>query len=267
MRASDLARPLPSACDVRFREARVPLVTQVRDVVNAALRPLNVQVIRGRATEPGIVTFLPARKTIAAAQKAGLTVADYVDREHAEAGTSQRAVDFIVRTGALASPLERVCEIGPGTGRYAAKLIEVLKPETYEMYEPARDWQPTLRELPGALLQPTDGRTLASTPDASVDLVHTHKLFVYCPFVTTVRYAIEMARVARPGGIVAFDAVTEPCFDDAMLEDWLSRPPFYVLTPRDWLLELLDRHGLSLLDSDFYPLSGGRTELLVFRKR
>jgi SAM-dependent methyltransferase len=245
----------------------VPLATQLRSAVNTALRPLNVQVIRGRSTVPGVMTFLPARKTIAAARKAGLPVADFVDREHAESGASQRAVDFILKVGDLHAPLERICEIGPGTGRYATKLITALQPKTYEIYETAHDWLPTLRELPGALLQPADGRTLAPTPDNSVDLTHTHKLFVYCPFVTTVRYALEMARVTRPGGVVAFDAVTEPCFDDAMLDDWLSRPPFYLPTPRAWLLELLDRHDLSLLGSEFFPLSGGRTELLVFRKR
>jgi hypothetical protein len=36
---------------------------------------------------------------------------------------------------------------------------------------------------------------------------------------------------------------------------------------RKWTIDLLDRRGLTLLGSSFAPLSGGRTELLVFRKR
>lgn len=39
------------------------------------------------------------------------------------------------------------------------------------------------------------------------------------------------------------------------------------MTPRQRTIDLLDRSGLSLVGSAFAPLSGGRTELLVFRKR
>jgi hypothetical protein len=35
---------------------------------------------------------------------------------------------------------------------------------------------------------------------------------------------------------------------------------------RSWTIDLLARHGLSLLGQHFSPLSNGRTELLVFRR-
>lgn len=38
------------------------------------------------------------------------------------------------------------------------------------------------------------------------------------PLVMTVGYLREMARVVRPGGVVAFDVVTENCMDETVTE-------------------------------------------------
>ena len=236
--------------------------------VNDALRPFGVQVVRGRSSDPGIKDFLPAKKTIAAARRAGLSVGDFLDRYSAEPNATADAVEAMLRIGALGNDINRVCEIGPGSGRYAEKVIAALRPTSYEIYETARDWLHYLRRLPHLVEQPTDGHTLAATASASVDLVHAHKLFPYIPFVTTFGYLEEMARVARPGGVVAFDIVTEDCMDDAALKTWIDQnATIYMLTPRAWTLDLLDRHGLTLLGSHFEPLSGAHTELLVLRKR
>jgi SAM-dependent methyltransferase len=122
----------------------------------------------------------------------------------------------------LAEPVQRVCEIGPGSGRYAEKVIAAVHPKVYEIYETATDWLPHLKTLPGAVIQPCDGRTLASTPSASLDLVHAQKAFVYLDFATTVGYFREMARVVRPGGVVAFDIVSERCLDEEILDMWVN---------------------------------------------
>jgi hypothetical protein len=117
-------------------------------------------------------------------------------------------------------------------------------------------------------LHDADGRTLAQTASGSVDLVHAHKLFVYVPLVTTVGYLWEMARIVRPGGVVAFDIVNEDCLDEPTTSTWVSEGvTLYSMIPRPWTIDLLDRKGLSLVGSTFVPMSGGCTELLVFRKR
>ena len=41
---------------------------------NDMLRPLHVQLVPGTSPDPAIKKYIPARKTIAAAQKAGLPV-------------------------------------------------------------------------------------------------------------------------------------------------------------------------------------------------
>jgi hypothetical protein len=121
--------------------------------------------------------------------------------------------------------------------------------------------------LPNLVVQPADGHTLAQTKTGTVDLVHAHKLFVYIPFVTTAGYLDEMARVVRPGGVVGFDIVTEDCVDEDVMKTWAAEnSTLYWVTPRSWTIELLERRGLTLLGNHFQPLSGGRTELLVFRK-
>ncbi|EHR50642.1 phospholipid N-methyltransferase [Saccharomonospora marina XMU15] len=244
-------------------------LTILRDGVNRALRPLGVQVVRGFTTDPGISPFLPARRTVAKAKRAGMSVGDYLDAYSAEPGATAATVDAMIELGGLDQRVSRVCEIGAGSGRYARKVLAALEPDVYEVYETAPDWRRFLRELPNVTVRPADGHTLRPTASASVDLVHAHKLFVYIPFIVTVGYLKEMARVVRSGGVVAFDVITQDCVDEVVIKGWLSEPgsaTIYSVTPREWAIDLLARHGLALLGSRFVPLSGGRTELLVFRR-
>lgn len=243
------------------------VMSSVRRGVNGALHPFGFQVVRGHSTDPAIQPFLPARKTFAAARRAGLSVGDYLDQYSAEPQATAKAVQAMLEIAAFGNGVERVCEIGPGSGRFAEKVIADLRPAAYEIYETASDWLPNLRRLPNVVERSADGHSLSATASGSVDLVHAHKLFVYIPFVAVVGYLEEMARVVRPGGIVAFDIVTEDCLDERTTKAWVTQnATIYGVTPRAWTLDMLSRHGLSLLGSHFEPMSDGRTELLVFRK-
>ncbi|KUF18192.1 MULTISPECIES: class I SAM-dependent methyltransferase [Streptomyces] len=243
------------------------VLNAARGGVNRVLRPFGVQMVRGYSDDPAIAPFLSARKVVGAARRAGISVEDYIDRYSAVPGATADAVDALLALADLGEHVQRVCEIGAGTGRYASRVIAATHPATYEVYETAADWLPHLRALPNVAVQPADGHTLSATATESVDLVHSHKLFVYVPLVVTIGYLDEMARVARPGGVVAFDVVNENCLDDAMTKNWVAgRATIYGMISRSWLLDRLDRRGLSLLGSHFVPLSGGRAELLVFRK-
>lgn len=239
----------------------------IRDAVNRALRPFKIQLIRSYTTDPAIGSFLSARKTAGRAKRAGLTIGDYIDRYSAEPGATSDTVAAMLRLADLGDRPKRVCEVGAGSGRYARVVVSALRPDVYEIYETAPDWLPHLRGLPGALIQPADGHSLSGTATASIDLVHAHKLFVYIPFVITAGYLDEMARVVRPGGAVAFDIITEKCTDRATTDKWIAdNSTLYNVTPRDWAVERLAQQGLSLVGSRLVPLSGGHTELLVFRR-
>jgi phospholipid N-methyltransferase len=235
--------------------------------LNGLLRPLDVQIVRGRSDDAAVRPFLSARKTIAAARRSGLSLTDYIDQFSAVPGATASTVDAMLRIADLHDHVDRICEIGPGTGRYAELLIEALKPSVYEMYETATDWLPHLRRLPESKLLPADGHSLGQTASESVELVHAQKVFVYIPLIISVGYIYEMARVVRPGGTVAFDIVTEKCMDEEVTKEWLrTGATLYSMISRQWAVDLAAQLGLHLRGSAFVPLSGGRTELLVFRR-
>lgn len=234
--------------------------------LNDALRPLHVQLVSGRSPDPAIQDFIPARKTIAAAQKAGLPLSAYIDRTFAEPGATPNTVKAMLELADLHDKCGTVCEIGPGTGRYSEEVIAALHPSAYEIYETAKDWLPHLRRLPNAVIRDCDGHTLSQTGSASVDLVHAQKVFVYLEFYAMAGYLEEMARVVRPGGAVAFDIITEACLDDKTIEVWTRRGSFYRPVSRVWATEFLQRRGITLSGSYFAPLPPGTTELLVFHR-
>ena len=240
---------------------------KLQTAVNGALRPLGVQIVRGRSADPSVQPFVSARKTLTAARRAHLSVCDYLETVHHESGATQASVDAMIRFGELVAPVERICEIGAGTGRYAEKLIERLQPSHYEVYETAKDWLPHLRSIGGLEIEPADGRSLAATADGSVDLVHANKVFVYLPFPAVVGYLEEMVRVARMGGAIAFDVVTEVCLNDQLVDSWSKEGTIFIPLPRSWLIDFMDRLGATLAGTLRVAMTTATTELMVFRRR
>ena len=126
----------------------------------------------GTSPDPTIKDYIPARKTLAAAQKAGLSVGAYIDRTFAQPGATPQTVQAMLKLADLGDKCRTVCEIGAGSGRFAEEIIPALSPDRHEVYETASDWLPWLSKLPNVVLQDCDGHTLSRTPDGSVDLVH-----------------------------------------------------------------------------------------------
>jgi hypothetical protein len=242
------------------------LRAKIAKPANGLLRPLRVQLVPGRSGDSAVQGFIPARRTIAAARNAGLSVGDYIDATYSKPGTTAQTVSAMLEIAGLRGEVGTVCEIGPGSGRYAEAVIKALRPGSYEIYETATDWLPHLAQLPNAVIRDCDGQTLAPTGDASVDLVHAHKVFVYLEFPATAGYLAEMARVVRPGGVVAFDVVTENCLDDETVRQWVRDGTIYRPVPGTWVTEYLQRRGLSLAGARIVPLTEGVTELMVFTR-
>lgn len=240
--------------------------TSLVKAINTGLRPLNVQFVRGTSTDPAVKTFIPARKTIAAARKAGLPLGTYIDQKWVTPGATQDLVRAMLELAGLPEKIDTVCEIGPGSGRFVEEVTAALHPASYEIYETARDWIPRLRQLPNTVIRDCDGHSLSQTPDRSVDLVHAQKVFVYLDFNVVAGYLAEMARVVRPGGVVAFDATTEPCLDEETVRAWTRDGTIYRALPRRWAIEFMKRRDLSLAGSHITPMHPGTAELLVFRR-
>ena len=197
---------------------------RMRRTLNSLLRPLGVQLVRTHSWEEPR-TYIPFKETLAAAKLAGQSVSDYIDTTYNVAGASQEAIEQMQKLGVFDQRIDRVCEIGPGSGRYLEKTMACCQPSHYEIYETADEWAQWLVRQYGVLLRLTDGNSLAATQSASIDLLQAHKVFSVMPFLTTMRYLGECVRVLRPGGKLVFDLITDECLDDATLERWLTTGP------------------------------------------
>jgi hypothetical protein len=246
----------------------MPLLRAARRSVNRLLSPLHVEFVRTTSGLRDHDQYIPFEETLAGAKAAGLTPGDYIDQKHNIPGATQRAVDEMRSLGVFDGAIQTVCEIGPGSGRYLCKTLEACHPAHYEIYETARPWAEYLVREYKVLFRPTDGRSLAHTPTASVNLVQAHKVFVVTPSITTCSYFLEMIRVTAPGGSLVFDCMTEPCMEPGAIERWMSWGSGYYpcLFPRGYLLQFFESRGCSLVGTFFEPMKPGKTETFVFRK-
>ncbi len=239
--------------------------------INYVLNFADVELVRkGRKPFTDYRDYIPFEETLAAAEAAGLPLGDYIEAQHNQVGTAQSTIDQMAEFGVFAGPIERLCEIGPGSGRYLEKALQRCRPAAVEIYETAPPWERWLVERYGVIAHPTDGSSLAHTPTASIDLVQAHKVLPGQPSLTICRYYSEMARVTRPGGFVAFDIVTEACMDRATLERWLTTAAGYqhypCLMPRQFTVDFFSERGLILVGSFLVPMEPGSTECMVFTR-
>jgi hypothetical protein len=217
--------------------------------------------------------FLPFKETLAAAKAAGLSVGDYLERKQAHGARSARdqTMEGLAASGVFDSSFERVCEIGPGSGRYLERTVERCKPKLYEIYETSSEWGDWVVHQYGVQARICDGRTLSETESDSVDLAQAHRVFPGVPFLCTVSYFQEMARVVRAGGWVVFDIMTEACFSPEHLDAWFRANPWqWAWSPhmisREFTISMFADRGLRLEASFFVPLHPAITECMVFRK-
>ena len=240
-------------------------------ILNSAFGVAGLEVKPKKPQERTIEQFIPLEETLAGAKAAGMSVGDYIERNR-NTGATQETIDQIAKLGVFQNPIARVCEIGPGSGRYLERVVKLCQPSHYEIYETARDWADWLIQTYKVADQPCDGVSLAPTPSASIDLVHAHKVFVGLPFLLTCRYLAEMARVTRANGWIIFDVLTEDCMDEASLSSWFAVKHTAwewtpTVMPKRYLIDYLGRHGALCAGSFFISLWPGKTEVFVFRKK
>jgi len=194
--------------------------------------------------------YLPAAKTLQAARQRGQSLCEYVESIWDQHGCTDRVIDEMRNAGSL-TPCDRVCEIGPGTGRYLVPALQQTSPSRYEIYEIADDWATWLTRTYGPIVvrQPADGRTLRHTPSHSCGLVHAHGVFVCLPFLQAFEYFEDMCRVSGSGGHVVFDFFSDDQFDAGTISRWLASPDRYpVILPRRTVLQFYNDRGFKLVN-------------------
>ena len=239
--------------------------------INSSLKLFNLKLIRSKQRFTDYRDYIPFKETIEGARQANLSVGDYIDAKHNKPGATQATIDRMAELGVFDSKIDRVCEIGPGSGRYLEKVLKLCHPSYYEVYETATDWQDWLIQQHDIIAQPTDGKSLSATPSESIDLVQAHKVLPGQPTLITFRYFNEMARIAKPGGKIVFDIVTEDCFDRATLENWLVTGRGYqhypALMPKQFSIDFFEQRNCIFLNSFFVPMKPGKTECMIFAKQ
>ena len=237
-----------------------------RKMLNAILGLSGFQLVRP-GEKSHIKSFQPFKRTLKEARKAGLSVGEYIDLKFQVPGATQSTIDRLATLGIFDRKVQCVCEVGPGSGRYLEKAQRLCAPCSYEIYETDQEWSDWLARSYHVKAHDADGTTLRDTATGSVDLVHAHKVFVYLPFVVTCRYFDEMIRVARPGGSIVFDIVSESCMDDDMLAKWIASELYFpCMIPREFVIAFFAKRQCSLKGSFFAPMMPGQSEYLLFFK-
>ncbi len=210
--------------------------------------------------------YIDAMETINAAKEKKMSVSDYVEEIWNQQGATDQVIQHMKEAGSLV-PCERVCEIGPGTGRYLERVQKQVHPSHYDIYEVAEDWATWLAETYSVTRQPTDGHTLKSTPDMSCGLVHAHGVFVYLSLLHSFEYFLDMCRVCAPGGFVVFDFYSDKDFDLKMVKQWLSfRDRYPVVLPMDTIFELFTENHFHLMGEFPNKHGHGFSRYLIFQQ-
>jgi phospholipid N-methyltransferase len=249
-----------------------PPTKAVKRAVKMALAGIGLSVTRtGPRPFVEFRDYIPCAPTIEAARRAGQSVGDYIDRTYSQAGITAETIEQMRSAGVL-DHARRICEIGPGSGRYLERVMKICAPERYEIYETATDWRAYLeRTYSHVVSRSTDGRTLAETATGSVDLVHAHKVFCGLPTMVALSYLREMARVVAPGGAIVFDTLTERLLDSKQVDAWLSSTASYdtypAMLPRQYVVDRMHEYGFGLTKSFDVAISPGASECFVFRRQ
>jgi SAM-dependent methyltransferase len=188
----------------------------VRDVVAAgagvALRPFGFEVRdRVLSEKPeGFPGYLDA------ATRLGMDVNDY---EETRLGWQPAQELLEATTFAHLQSDSIVCEVGPGTGRFSRLILDRIPDGQLHLVDHSA-WMVRFlgryfESKPNVRVYLGDGQSLPFAEDAWVDIVFIAGTIIALKLGTIQRYAVDCARVLKPGGLLIFDYI-----DPTTTEGW-----------------------------------------------
>lgn len=179
----------------------------VQAVASRALRPLGLEV-RAPGPPPPDARAWAFPYLLDQARQRGMDVNDY---EETLEGWEPAGPRFDALLAPHLGPSSRVCEIGPGTGRWSRHLVSRLPSGELHLVDHSPWLCDFLREYfradPRVHVHLNDGCHLDPLPDGAFDLVACIGGFVAMNLGVIMRYGQEMARVLRPGGAAVVDYI------------------------------------------------------------
>jgi ubiquinone/menaquinone biosynthesis C-methylase UbiE len=189
-------------------------VRTVRDVVAAgaelALRPFGYEVRdRVLSEKPeGFPGYLEA------AHRLGMDVNDY---EESRLGWYPAEILLAATLFPYLQADSVVCEVGPGTGRFSRYIVPRIPRGQLHLVDHSpwmvRFLNGYFRGQPNVFVYSGDGQSLPLPANAWMDVVFVAGTIIALKLGTILRYAVEFARVLKPGGIVVFDYL-DPTTED-----------------------------------------------------
>ncbi len=240
----------------------------MKKIINLILGLFNLRLIKTtHFNNSNNLGYISAKDTVKSAQEEGLSVCDYVEKIWNQVGETRKVIDSMEKLGVFEKINPTVCEIGAGTGRYMEKVIERCNPKRYESYETASDWAKWLEKNYNVISLETDGHSLKKTKDNSIDIIHSHGVFVYLPFFDSLRYFKEIDRVTSANSYIVFDCITEDCLDTKTLTIWLkSKYNYPQILPEKYIFDFFKNTKYKLIGNFFTPYGQGKSKYFVFKR-
>jgi len=167
----------------------------MKKIIKKVINKIGYTIVNNKNKDTGS-GYISAKKIIENAQKNGLSICDYIEKEWNESGKAQEVIDQLNNLKIFKNA-KNICEIGAGTGIYLEKTLKVCDFISYESYEPAKDWANYLKQTYPIISYSANGINLNQTKNNSIDLILAHGVFVYLPFLTSYSYFTEMVRVIK----------------------------------------------------------------------
>lgn len=193
-------------------------------------------------------SYVSCEKYIRRAKEAGLSLCDYSENRGGRKGFRDIVFQEISK---YVSPdyIKNVCEIGPGTGRYLEKVLEI-NPYilNYYYYETAKDWREWLGENYNCIAREADGISLRQEKSGTIDFCHSHQVFIYLSMYCVLCYIREMIRVSSTNGIILFDYYNENSFNETKSGKLIRKKMNWpVIIPDALILSLLSDHNCEVI--------------------
>jgi ubiquinone/menaquinone biosynthesis C-methylase UbiE len=214
----------------------------VRDVVAAgagvALRPFGFEVRDRILSEKpeGFPGYLEA------AQRAGIDVNDY---EETQLGWYPAKDLLEATTFAHLRPDSVVCEVGPGTGRFSRCIVPRIPNGQLHLVDHSpwmvRFLDSYFHGAPQVHVQLGDGHSLPFSQEQWIDVVFVAGTMVALKLGTIQLYALDFARVLKPGGKVIFDYI-----DPTTADGWT-----HLTTEGHRLADVYTYHAAQVIDRVF----------------